>query len=475
MLLTIAALAVALLLFLIMKVRLHAFIALVLVSLLTAVAAGISIAQVPAARLAGFGTTLVGVPEVGDDLRADRRHGEARHLGLSPCDRLGDDLVQPTGFLLRLGRHQVVVGATAQDLLDNGSKTREHDVARGLEEQPVERDVLLDEGPQVTRGARSFHQLSEADDPGPLLGVSARGGEGGRLGLDGRPQHGEMVEVQDPVLTLQTPADDRRVVVVPSVPRQDPDAGAPTALDQSHRSQHLHHLAGDGPRDAVLLSEPVQGDDGPLGEVASHDAGTDLGQDVAVGGRHDQQTSREPEPRTRPYPRRGPCHLVVMGVSGTGKTTVAEQLAERLGWEFIEGDILHPPANIAKMSAGVPLDDDDRGPWLEGLGLLLASHHDDGLSSVLTCSALKRSYRDVLRAGISDDGAVFFVHLAAPFEVLRERMESRKHFMPPSLLQSQLDSLEPLGTDELGVAVDVSQPVAGVVADAIKAIGSIGR
>lgn len=160
-----------------------------------------------------------------------------------------------------------------------------------------------------------------------------------------------------------------------------------------------------------------------------------------------------------------------MGVSGTGKTTVAGQLAEHFGWEFIEGDSLHPPANIEKMSAGTPLDDEDRRPWLESLGRLLAFHHDDGLSSVLTCSALKRAYRDVLRSGVPDD-TVFFVHLAAPSEVLRERMEAREHFMPPSLLQSQFDTLEPLGPDELGVVVDVSQPVADVV---VEAIGAIGR
>ena len=118
-----------------------------------------------------------------------------------------------------------------------------------------------------------------------------------------------------------------------------------------------------------------------------------------------------------------------MGVSGTGKTTVAEALARRQGLTFIEGDSLHPPANIAKMSAGRPLDDDDRRPWLEILGSLLASHHADGVSTVLTCSALKRGYRDVLRARVPA-GSVLFVHLTAPFDVLRERMESREHFMP---------------------------------------------
>jgi gluconokinase len=158
-----------------------------------------------------------------------------------------------------------------------------------------------------------------------------------------------------------------------------------------------------------------------------------------------------------------------MGVSGTGKTTVAAELADHFGWTFVEGDSLHPPANIAKMSAGIPLDDDDRRPWLEALASLQAFHHADGISTVLTCSALKRAYRDVLRSGVPD-GSLLFVHLAAPFEVLRERMESREHFMPSSLLQSQFDALEPLGADELGTVVDVSLPLADVVRAAVAAL-----
>jgi gluconokinase len=158
-----------------------------------------------------------------------------------------------------------------------------------------------------------------------------------------------------------------------------------------------------------------------------------------------------------------------MGVSGTGKTTVATALAEALGWTFIEGDDLHPPANIAKMSAGVPLDDDDRRPWLQAVASLQAFHHAEGISTVLTCSALKRAYRDVLREGVPA-GTVSFVHLAAPFEVLRARMESREHFMPASLLQSQLDTLEPLGPDEQGTVVDVSPPLDDVVRAALRAV-----
>lgn len=158
-----------------------------------------------------------------------------------------------------------------------------------------------------------------------------------------------------------------------------------------------------------------------------------------------------------------------MGVSGTGKTTVAVELADRLGWTFVEGDDLHPQANVAKMSAGIPLDDDDRRPWLEAVASVQAAHHVDGASTVLTCSALKRGYRDMLRAAVPD-GSVFFVHLSAPFEVLRERMESREHFMPASLLTSQLDTLEPLGADERGMVVDVSQPVDAVVRVALAAV-----
>ena len=111
-------------------------------------------------------------------------------------------------------------------------------------------------------------------------------------------------------------------------------------------------------------------------------------------------------------------HLVVMGVSGTGKTTVGSALAARLSMPFVEGDGLHPEANIAKMSAGVPLDDDDRRPWLLRIGAELAQYDADGQRAVLTCSALKRAYRDLLRTGAAH-GSLYFVHLAAPFEVLR--------------------------------------------------------
>ncbi len=157
-----------------------------------------------------------------------------------------------------------------------------------------------------------------------------------------------------------------------------------------------------------------------------------------------------------------------MGVSGTGKTTVGELLAERLGLRFLEGDSFHPESNIAKMTAGHPLDDDDRRPWLQKLNALLVSHDAEETPVVLTCSSLKRAYRDLLRAGVRDE--VYFVHLVADRDVLAERMASREHFMPASMLDSQLDTLEPLESDETGREFDVSVPVEKVVDEVVAAL-----
>lgn len=161
--------------------------------------------------------------------------------------------------------------------------------------------------------------------------------------------------------------------------------------------------------------------------------------------------------------------LVVMGVSGTGKSSVAAVLAERLGLSFVEGDDRHPPSNVAKMSAGTPLTDEDRQPWLEELGRMLGDHDAAGEPVVLTCSALRRSYRDLLRARVPA-GSLYFVHLRAPAAVLQERMESRDHFMPATLLASQLDTLEPLGDDETGGSFDVTPPLDEVVAAVVDAL-----
>jgi gluconokinase len=157
-----------------------------------------------------------------------------------------------------------------------------------------------------------------------------------------------------------------------------------------------------------------------------------------------------------------------MGVSGTGKSTIARGLADRLGYAFLEGDLLHPPANIERMARGVALTDADRWPWLQAIALHLAESARQGISTVATCSALKRAYRDVIREAVPD---TFFLHLSAPFEVLEERMRRRAgHFMPPSLLQSQFSVLEPLGDDERGAVVDVTGPPAAVIATAAEFI-----
>ena len=146
-----------------------------------------------------------------------------------------------------------------------------------------------------------------------------------------------------------------------------------------------------------------------------------------------------------------PTAVVVMGVSGSGKTTVARQLARRLGWEFAEGDEHHPPANVEKMRAGTALTDADREPWLRGLAAWIAERERSGASCVLTCSALRRSYRELLRQG---NESVFFAHVDVPEAVLAERLAARTgHYMPPSLLGSQLATLEPLEDDEPGLTV----------------------
>ncbi|MBO0872419.1 MAG: gluconokinase [Pseudonocardia sp.] len=154
--------------------------------------------------------------------------------------------------------------------------------------------------------------------------------------------------------------------------------------------------------------------------------------------------------------------ITVMGVSGSGKSTVGPVLAERLGVTYAEADRFHPDANIRKMSSGVPLTDEDRWPWLHALAGWVAAHNATG--GVLGCSALKRRYRDVLRGGAE----VWFLHLRVDRDVLAERMQLRtEHFMPASLLDSQLADLEPLGPDEPGLTVDADEPTGIVVASAL--------
>ncbi|KJY19459.1 MULTISPECIES: gluconokinase [unclassified Streptomyces] len=145
--------------------------------------------------------------------------------------------------------------------------------------------------------------------------------------------------------------------------------------------------------------------------------------------------------------------IVVMGVAGTGKTTVGRLLAERLGLPYAEGDAFHPAANVAKMAAGHPLDDADRWPWLDAVGEWIRNRAGR-CGGVIAASSLKRAYRDRLRAAAP---RAVFVHLTGERPLIEERMAARRgHFMPTTLLESQFATLEPLQDDELGVAVDVS-------------------
>ena len=146
-----------------------------------------------------------------------------------------------------------------------------------------------------------------------------------------------------------------------------------------------------------------------------------------------------------------PVVLVVMGAAGTGKSKVAATLAERLGWDLGEGDDLHPAANVAKMSSGQPLTDEDRWPWLDNVASWIDNHVATGRPGIMTCSALKKAYRDRLRGP-----RVAFVHLNGTRELLAARLAARRdHYMPSSLLDSQLEALQPLEADEYGIVVEL--------------------
>jgi len=164
-------------------------------------------------------------------------------------------------------------------------------------------------------------------------------------------------------------------------------------------------------------------------------------------------------------------HVVVMGVSGSGKTTVAKGVSAVTGLVFAEADEFHSEGNVAIMRAGEPLRDADRWPWLHQLAAWMTAQAAEGVSTVLACSALKRSYRDVLRQGLP---SMDIVHLDGPVEVIRERMAQRSdHYMPASLLDSQLATLEPPQPDESSVVLDAAMPPDELIAAAVHRLGLV--
>ena len=166
-----------------------------------------------------------------------------------------------------------------------------------------------------------------------------------------------------------------------------------------------------------------------------------------------------------------PRALVVMGVSGSGKSTIAERLAERLGWRYVDGDLFHPPGNVAKMSAGHPLTDEDRWPWLRAIAAEIDKLLAAGVSSVVACSALKRAYRDILVHGRNDIRIVF---LDGSQNLIAKRLAARKgHFMPPGLLDSQFKTLEPPQPNERPLSVSIDNTVDGIVTDIVRQLDPV--
>lgn len=162
--------------------------------------------------------------------------------------------------------------------------------------------------------------------------------------------------------------------------------------------------------------------------------------------------------------------IVVMGVSGAGKSTVGNMLASQLGFTFCDADGLHPPENVERMASGHPLGDTDRWPWLEAVGQYLADSRKVHRGTVMACSALKHSYRDVLRNHVPD---VFFVFLDGPMSIVRDRINDRNHeFMPATLLASQYASLEPLSEAERGIRIDIAETPARIVSAVTSAMAA---
>jgi gluconokinase len=164
-----------------------------------------------------------------------------------------------------------------------------------------------------------------------------------------------------------------------------------------------------------------------------------------------------------------PCALIVMGVSGSGKSTIGERLAERLAWSYEDGDKFHPTSNVAKMSAGQPLTDMDRWPWLMAIADEIDRVCVAGKHAVIACSALKRAYRNVLVHGRKDVRIIFLNGTEA---MIASRLTQRKgHFMPPGLLESQFETLEPPDADENAVTVSIDASVEAIVDDIIRQLG----
>jgi gluconokinase len=166
---------------------------------------------------------------------------------------------------------------------------------------------------------------------------------------------------------------------------------------------------------------------------------------------------------------KNPCALVVMGVSGSGKSTIADKLAERLDWTYEDGDRFHPASNVAKMSAGQPLTDDDRWPWLQAIADEIDRSCEAGQRVVIACSALKRVYRDILVHGKND---IHIVYLNGTQQLIAGRLSQRKgHFMPAGLLDSQFKTLEPPEPNENAVTVSIDASVDAIVDDIIRQLG----
>ena len=161
-----------------------------------------------------------------------------------------------------------------------------------------------------------------------------------------------------------------------------------------------------------------------------------------------------------------PSIIVVMGVSGCGKSTVAERLARHLDWQFAEADTFHPAANVEKMRSGIPLTDVDRAPWLDAIAAWIDAMRSRGQRCVVTCSALKRAYRQRLAGGHHD---VRFVYLKGSYELIASRLAARRHeYMPPTLLRSQFDALEEPGEEEHPLVVSIEPPADAIVATIVE-------